>query len=332
MGIPRGTARLLLEEHRRRPFSGSLLQLGRSTVYFTGAELEEWAGLHDVELAPVDEEGLSHDPRLARQGCLDDVTLYRRLGFDTVEASDVSDWEGADHILDLNRPLDEQGLAHLAGRYDVVLDPGTLVQVFHVPNVLANIHRLVAPGGRVVHAAIPSNNHVDLGFYMVSPTLFADFYGANGWQVDSVYLCVYRPWWHRGRLHSDAWKVYRYTTGALDHLSFGRFGGRQAAVFAVATKSEGATGDVVPVLGQYAESWKLYEAARSGEAGERAEIAAGQREVEGDGPGGGGLARRAERFLERHPRLDRAYLPVKRIKERLVRRLPQRMPPLVGRF
>ena len=42
MGIPRGSARLLLDEHRQRPFSGTVLQIGRSSVYFTRRELETW--------------------------------------------------------------------------------------------------------------------------------------------------------------------------------------------------------------------------------------------------------------------------------------------------
>ena len=178
MGIPRGTARLLLEEAKRRPFSGSLLQLGRSSVYFTQEELERWAGLHGVELSPVDEVSLSHDPRLARQGCLSDESLFRQLGFDRVHACDISDWEGADVIVDLNRPVPEEH----AGRFDAVLDPGTTIQIFDLPRVLGNLHRFLAPEGRVIHAAVPSNNHMDLGFYMACPTLFWDFWGANGYE------------------------------------------------------------------------------------------------------------------------------------------------------
>lgn len=319
MGIPRGTARLLLEETRREPFSGTVLQLGRSSVYFTQAELERWAGRHGVALRDPGDAELSHDPRLARQGCLGDRTLLRQLGFDRVEACDISDWESADHIFDLNKTVPEE----LYGRFDVVLDPGSILQIFHLPNVLKNLHDLVKVGGRIVHAAVPSNNHVDLGFYMLSPTFFDDFYRANRYRIEYQYLCQVYPYWHLGRLHSAPWKIYRYEPGCLDHLSYGRFGGRQAAIFMVVTKTEESTGDVVPQLGQFVSSWQEYDERRDEPGAVAGETKEG---------GGGRLAELAERLMTAHPAVSRAYLPVKRVKERLRRLLPQRMPPLVARY
>src|SRR5690554_2601020 len=98
MGIPRGTARLLLEEARRRPFSGRVLELGRMSVFFSDADLARWAREQKVELAPVERIELSHDPRLAELGCLSDVTFFRRLGFSEVATLDVSDWEKPDLV------------------------------------------------------------------------------------------------------------------------------------------------------------------------------------------------------------------------------------------
>jgi hypothetical protein len=306
MGIPRGSARLLLEEGRRRPYGGTLLQLGRSSVYFTGAELERWAALHRFTLRDGIPERLSHDPRLAAERCIDDRTFFGRLGFDDVRASDISEWEGADHIFDLNQPIP----AELEGRFDAVFETGTIVQIFHLPNVLANLHRLLKPGGRVIHCAVPSNNHMDLGFYMLCPTFFSDFYAANGWRIETHYLCEYFAYWHHGRLHSDPWRIYAYRPGSLDALSYGRYGGAQAATFLVATRIDGATGHVVPQLGQYRRMWREHgatgdaPAARSG----RGDSAASAR------PAGGGW------------RLKRVVESIRR------RLLPRRMPKLVARY
>ena len=57
MGIPRGTARLLLDEARERPFSGRLLELGRMAVYATRGELERWAREQRTPLAEVRRPG-----------------------------------------------------------------------------------------------------------------------------------------------------------------------------------------------------------------------------------------------------------------------------------
>ena len=318
MGIPRGTARLLLDEHLREPFHGRILQLGRSSISFTENELRRWARTQGVALVDAGEIELSHDPRLASQGCLGDRSFFRMLGFDRVEACDISDWEGAEHLVDLNRPIPDE----LEGRFDAVIDPGTILQIFHQPQLLENLHRLTKVGGRILHAGVPSNNHIDLGFYMFSPTFFDDFYRANGYRIDVHYLCRVYPYWHRGRLHSAPWKIYRYEPGCLDHLSYGRFGGRQIAVFMVATKTAESTGDVVPQLGQFVRSWKEFEDRR-----DDPEAVAGELGREPSG-----LAAVAERLFAVSPALSRAYLPVKRLKERLRRLLPQRMPPLVARY
>ena len=299
MGIPRGSARLLMEEGKRRPFGGALLQLGRSSIYFTGRELEGWARLHDYPLREGVAERRSHDPRLAAQGCIDDQTFFGRLGFDEVRASDINEWEGADHIFDLNRRIPTE----LEGAFDVVFETGTIVQIFHLPHVLENLHRLLRPGGRVIHCAVPSNNHMDLGFYMLSPTFFSDYYAANGYRIEAMYLCEYFAYWHHGRLYSDPWRIYRYEPGALDALSYGRYGGAQAATFVVATRLPESTGGAVPQLGQYRRMWTEHEAAPA--------------------TGASGAS----------PAMARATLPLKRLVETVRRRLlPRKMPRLVARY
>ncbi|MEL7061609.1 MAG: class I SAM-dependent methyltransferase [Acidobacteriota bacterium] len=252
MGITRGSARLLLDEAARRPFSGSLLELARMFVYLRPKELERWARRHGVELSDVETVGRSHDPRLRRYGCLDDKTFFQRLGFDQVTSVDVVDWEGVDVLHDLNTPLPDS----LRERFDVVYDGGTLQHVFDLPRALENVHAALKVGGRVVHGMAPSNNHVDLGFYMFSPTLFADFYAANGWRLEGIRIFEYVSFWVRGVLHTGPWKVYRYTPGVLDHLSYGRFGNRQLGIFVVATKTAESTGDVRPQQSFYRDLWR----------------------------------------------------------------------------
>src|SRR5262245_14465810 len=128
MGIPRGVARLLLDEARERPFHGSLLQLGRSTVSVTDDELRAWAAEQRTTLRPGVPGELSHVPERAAQGCISDHTLFLRLGFDEVRSLDISNWEGVDLVHDLNRPVP----AEWHGRYDTVLEVGTLQHVFHL--------------------------------------------------------------------------------------------------------------------------------------------------------------------------------------------------------
>ncbi|HPA94567.1 MAG: hypothetical protein GX178_00565 [Acidobacteria bacterium] len=300
MGIPRGTARLLLDEARRHPFSGRLLELGRMSIYCTEAELREWAAEQEVTLADPGPVELSHQPELARQGCLSDRTFFRLLGFAEVESADVSDWERPDHLLDLNEPLP----AGLAGRFDAVFEAGTIQHVFHLPRVFANLHALLKPGGRMVHGMAPSTNHVDHGFYMFSPTLFHDFYTANGWRLDAEWFFEFFPFWVRGRFDSPRWPIRRYEPGCLDHLAYGGFRARQVGLFVAATKVAGATGDRIPQQSYFAR----FHAARA-------------EEPAAAGAGAPGVAP--------PPAWQRS---LKCFRARLLRLRPRRLPPVVVRY
>lgn len=243
MGIPRPVVRLLFEEGRRRPFTGSVLQLGRCYVYLTWEELVGWARRDGFPLAEVPVEP-SHDPELARRGCVSDRTFFGALGFDRVESLDLLADEEPTHVHDLNRPLP----AGLEGRFDVVFDTGTLIHVFDQRAAFANLGRALREGGRAIHN-VPSTNHVDVGLYMHSPQLFADFYAANGWRMETLRFCEFEPLWFRGRFVPPLWRAYDYRPGALDALGIGGWGARPAATWAVATRLEGATVDRVPLQG-----------------------------------------------------------------------------------
>ena len=303
MGITRPSARLLLDEARRRPFGGEVLSLGRMNVYLRYDELLTWAERHGVELATSVEPTLSHHPELAEQGCLSDRSFFSLLGFDAFTASDVTRWEGADIVWDLNQPAPDE----LHGRFDVVFEGGTIQHVFDQAQVFRNIRTLLKPGGRAIHGMSPSNNHVDHGFYMFSPTLFDDAYRAAGFEIDAFFLFDFVPYWVGGRLHTARCRVYRYTRGSLEHLAYGRWGNRQTSIFVVATKPD-ADGERerVPQQGYYRDLWE--------ETGER---------VASEPP-----LDRAARFRDPAPPL-RWY----KLARELARRWgPKRKPPLFARY
>jgi len=132
-------------ELRRDEAHGKLMILGRPTL--------QWEG------APTPEE------------------FYKGFGYDEVHTLDVSPYQGASHIHDLNKPLP----AELAGQYDTVLSGGTLEHVFDVANALRCLAGLAKVGGTVICGA-PTNNWIDHGFYQLSPTLKFDFFSANDFE------------------------------------------------------------------------------------------------------------------------------------------------------
>ena len=57
-----------------------------------------------------------------------------------------------------------------------------------------NIAKMCAQGGEIIHVG-PLNNQPNHGFYQFSPTLYYDFYEANGFQVEeaSLYQMLDKP-------------------------------------------------------------------------------------------------------------------------------------------
>lgn len=332
MGVPRGVARLLLEEAKTRTFRGSLLQIGRSSIFFREDELRGWAKEQGVRLTAGVEIELSHDARLARHGCLSDRTFFRLLGFDEVVALDISPWEGTEILHDFNRPVP----CDLEGRYDAVFEAGTIQHLFDIPTALENMFRLLRPGGLAIHGMTTSSNHVDHGFYMFSPTLFHDFYAANRWAIGREYFFEFTPVWIDGCFRSRRWTIYRYEPGCLDHLSYGGFGRRQVGLFVVATKTAESTGDRIPQQGWFDRHWSRTRAATA-----VASIAARRRAIEGT-PGEPVGPRPA--VPREPPRAEAGYVRLgsrcrsalffawKLLRASIARRLPRRMPDVVHRF
>jgi len=240
MGLARGAIALLLEEARARPFAGRVATLGRQTIYATGREVAAQFRKFDVPARAA------IDPKSPE---LDDTLIFRALGFDELHSLDYSDFEGATHVVDLNRlGLPDQ----LVGYFDVVLDSGTLEHVFHVPNALANVVSMAKVGGRIIFLA-PSSNHLDHGFYMFSPTFFSDYFAANGFRIEKLYVVRYSG-------DMDAmWDAYEYEPGGWRDLHIGGLDDAPYAIFVVATKTAHATSGVVPQQGYYADSSAAYQ-------------------------------------------------------------------------
>ncbi|MCP3969651.1 MAG: methyltransferase domain-containing protein [Rhodobacteraceae bacterium] len=98
-------------------------------------------------------------------------TLMRKLGFGEIESMDFSDYEGATILHDLNKPIPSD----LEGRFDFILDGGTIEHVFNIPVVLENVFRMLKPGGRFVSVNC-MNGWPGHGLYQFNPDLVWTFW------------------------------------------------------------------------------------------------------------------------------------------------------------
>ena len=229
-----------MSEGKRRPFRGSVLTLGRQDVHIFWRQFVDIAKAAKFSLPAAQAAWIERQADKSTQK-LDDRALFQALGFDDVVALDVSSYENSDLIWDLNKVIPSDDLVD---RFDVIIDGGTIEHVFHIPNALFNIVKMLKVGGRVIHFS-PSSNFIDHGFYMFSPTLFHDFYFVNKFEINTMMLFRYGRWRQNSR-----WLMMKYEAGSLD-LGTGILDDHMYGIAVVATKAEASTGEIIPQQGIY---------------------------------------------------------------------------------
>lgn len=242
MGIAKGALSLLFELKTTTDLKGAVCELGRQTTYVTTDQIGRVAKKFGFDVT-----GDTTPPGVFDYvESVDDIQLFRALGFDVVESVDYSDYEEANHILDFNIPITQE----FHERYDVIFDGGTLEHIFNFPECLKNIYRMLKPGGLVIHLS-PSSNHVDHGFYMFSPTVFHDYYAANNYEIVRSFLIEYEP-----AHDTRPWIIYDYKPGTIKHLSYGGWGEKMLGIWFVARKLQHSTCNVTPQQGSCLRTWK----------------------------------------------------------------------------
>lgn len=108
--------------------------------------------------------------------------FLKHLGAREIVSMDVSDYEGATIIHDMNVPIPD----NLKEQFDLVFDGGTLEHVFNFPTGLKNCLEMVKLGGRFV-SHTPSNNYCGHGFYQFGPELFfRTLSKGNGFDLERI--------------------------------------------------------------------------------------------------------------------------------------------------
>ena len=169
--------------------------------------------------------------------------LFGILGFTSVDSLDVTDYEGANVIADLNLPISDEQLKN----YDLVYDGGTSEHVFNQLQVLANVHQLLKVGGIVVHNT-PANNLLDHGYVQPSPNFYLEYYQANNYEIVQSFL-IESTWdFFRKR------RIFAYDKLAFNYLSYGgHWNSRMLQNWFAFRKTEDSTSGIFPQQARYTE-------------------------------------------------------------------------------
>jgi hypothetical protein len=140
--------------------------------------------LRDFNL-PASKEAIDRCYQKGPREALFADNFYQLLGAKETFSVDYSDFEGASFVHDLNVPFPE----NLQGRFDVVLDGGTLEHVFNFPAALKNCLELLSVGGHFITTDVPANSLMGHGFYQFSPELFFRVFNSeNGFILRKIVL------------------------------------------------------------------------------------------------------------------------------------------------
>jgi len=175
LGIDLNSAQLLIRAHRSGVSFGRMATLGRQRIL---GDRESWISILRGSGYEVSKDCCG--------GLLDPATPYsedffRLLGAKEIAVVDMSDYEGAQIVHDMNRPIPDA----LVSSFDLVLDGGTLEHIFDLPTALRNATRMVRPGGRFISLTM-ANNFCGHGFYQFSPELFYRFLcPQNGYTIEA---------------------------------------------------------------------------------------------------------------------------------------------------
>jgi hypothetical protein len=174
-------------EHAYRPITGDVVFIGRQTVYFSPQDLarrlRDHCGEVDEGVIEVDRSTLYRN--LAGE-LATDRSIVRALGVppERIKALDVSPYEGAEIIHDLNQPIPDA----LRASADFIVDGSTLDNVFDPAMALRNYADMLRPHGRLI--AINAWNLRDSTYTACSPSWYLDYFVANGFADCKVYVCV----------------------------------------------------------------------------------------------------------------------------------------------
>jgi hypothetical protein len=175
MGLDGPSLRFLLHA---RPRLDRTLTVGRQALIASRGQVAALMRAHGMP-APASGDGFAEP-------------VLRAMGAQTVDSLDISPFEGATVIHDLNQPLAEP-----PRRFTAVVDGGSLEHVFNFPVAMRTTMELVEPGGSLV-IMVPANNEIGHGFYQFSPELFYRVL-ERGFDVRELLLHEYglRPTWYR---------------------------------------------------------------------------------------------------------------------------------------
>lgn len=245
-------ARLLIREHQYRSIHGKVLILGRQTIAMSSENLIEL--LRQEKFSVTDEKinkiktCFDQKIRLGKgEGCVSDEVFFDLFGISEINIMDVSKYEGADIIHNLNKPIPKS----LENQYDFIVDGGTFDHLVDLRCAFENVVRMLKPGGRIFQWNAASN-FTGAAYISFGPDLFYDFYVLNKFADCKVYIAEINDLGQQ-----ELWDFYEFNgADKYSHL----LSKRLQLTIVLAEKGSQSTYDKLPIQANYRDKnlWQEY--------------------------------------------------------------------------
>ena len=245
MAIDYRMAKIILQEHKYRPIEGVILLVGRQTVTLTPDQARDLVKEEGIDIRPdalteIDSETYGADGR----NLITDRAFFSLFSSAEMISLDVSDYEGASIVADLNQPIPER----YYGCADFMFNGSCMDNLFDPASALKNMSRLLKVGGRVMH--VEHGSPVQGAYIMYSPAYFFDYYAANHFADCKTYVMMFsnvlNPW------HVFEWQAYhKIDGGAWCQTGHMHSDWPNLLNVVVAEKSAESTADHAPIQGFY---------------------------------------------------------------------------------
>lgn len=249
-------ARLIVREHLYKPIRGTVLTLGNQMIamsYRQVIELLQQEGY--VVPDHILEETAATQDQKTRYGkettFINDKVFFSLLGIKVLHAMDVSNYEGADIVHDLNKPIPET----LYEQFDFIIDGGTFDHLFDVRTGFENVVKMLKTGGRVFQWNAASN-FTGAAYLSFGPDIFYDYYVLNRFVDCKVYVAEVDS-----ISQGESWDFYEFEgSDYYAHLRSSRI----QMIVVLAEKGPSSTWDKMPVQAKYRDEflWEPYRASK----------------------------------------------------------------------
>lgn len=187
MGINKQSLKALLFENDHKRIYGKVLLIGRSTVCINYPSIQNL--FKKFSLSPpnnnlktkitkhqIDEYGVN------------DVELFHCLSneIEKIDVLDISKYEGAEVICDLNYPVSSE----LIGKYDFIYDSSVLDNLFNPAEAIKNFSKILKPKGR--YFGINVSSYYPGAMVSCHPEWFYSFFAINNFYDAKVYVTEHK--------------------------------------------------------------------------------------------------------------------------------------------